>query len=65
MKKLIAALIASAFTMGAFAQATTPAAAPTAPTAKTEMKKDATPMKHHAKKHHHAKKKAVVAKPAA
>ena len=67
MHKLIAALIASTFTLGAFAQATMPAAAPTAPMAK-EMKKEmpmkkAHAMKHHAVKHHGKKKMAD--KPAA
>ena len=68
MKKLIAALIASAFTMGAFAQASAPAAAPAAPmvkkdemkkdmpaapmVTKDEMKKDMPAKKAHMKKHH-------------
>ena len=51
--------------MGAFAQATTPAAAPAAPMAKkNEMKKETPAKKMHAKKHHIAKKKAA-AKPVA
>jgi len=62
MKKLIAVLIASAFSMGAFAADT---AAPAAPVAAKEMKKEVSKKHHAAKKHHAHAKKAKVAKPAA
>lgn len=64
MNKILAALIAATFSIGAFAQATP--ATPATPAAKAEMKADTMPMakkemvakKHHAKKHH-AKRKAA------
>ena len=69
MNKVIAALIASTFAVGAFAATPAPAAvaapaAAAAPAAKEEMKKDATVK--HVKKHHAKKvKAAAAAKPAA
>lgn len=65
MSKLIAALIAAAVSLGAFAQTATPAA-PAAPAAPTAAKQDATPRpakKTHkkAKRHHKAKRAAKTA----
>ena len=67
MKKLIALVIASAFSIGAFAQqATTPAAAPMTPAMakKDDMKKEM-PAKKAAMKKHAAKKHAKSMKSAA
>ena len=66
MKKLAAALIASAFTMVAFAQDKVAPAAPAAPAAakKDDMKKEVAAKKPMAKKHHKSAKKPA-AKPAA
>lgn len=60
MKKLIAAIIAATFTMGsAYAQASTPAAAPVASAHHAKHKK----VKHHKRHHkHHKKMKAAAAK---
>ena len=75
MNKILAALIASAFTMGAFAQAAGPATVATTPAVKAEMKSEAkapkadgkkqTSTKKSTSKKHSSKKHSTAAKPAA